>query len=266
MNPTNLKARIKAVLAAAVIGVMAMAPASAFADKLQDILKNGTVRIGVLADSAPWGFRDGKGELTGFDIGLAKTVAADLGVTLQIVEVTGAARIPSLLSNQIDILIAAAGATPERAQQVMFTAPYVATDLGVYGAPDAPDFKTAQDMAGATIAVARGTTLDVWLTDNARGANLVRFEDAASALAAYSAGQTRYFAENSIIAANAAGATKLALKFRIRQSPAHMAVNQGEHNLLQWLNTALFFNRLNGKLAALQSEFFGQTSEVPPMF
>jgi len=256
----------KTALAAVAVGVMALAPVSAFADKLKDILDKGTVRIGVLADSAPWGFRDGDGKLTGFDIGLANMVAADLGVKLQIVEVTGAARIPSLLSNQIDILIAAAGATPERAQQVMFTAPYVATDLGVYGATDSPGFKTAADMAGASIAVARGTTLDVWLTDNAADAKLVRFEDAASALAAWSAGQTRYFAENSIIAANAnKGAARLELKFRIRQSPAHMAVNQGEHNLLQWLNTDLFFNRLNGRLDALQVEFFGQASDVPNM-
>lgn len=255
----------KTAFAAAAIGVMALAPVSAFADKLEDILNNGTVRVGVLADSAPWGFRDGDGQLTGFDIGLAQLVAADLGVELQIVEVTGAARLPSLLSDQIDILIAAAGATPERAQQVMFTAPYVATDLGVFGAADTPGFEKADEMAGISIAVARGTTLDVWLTDNAPGANIVRFEDAASALAAYSAGQTQYFAENSVIVANAKDAADLELKFRIRQSPAHIAVNQGEHNLLQWLNTDLFFNRLNGKLDALQVEFFGEASSVPNM-
>lgn len=255
----------KTAFAAAAVGLMAMAPVNAFADKLTDILNNGTVRIGVLADSAPWGFRDGSGILTGFDIGLANMVAADLGVKAEIIEVTGAARIPSLLSDQIDILIAAAGATPERAQQVMFTAPYVATDLGVFGSADSADFETPEAMAGVSIAVARGSTLDVWLTDNATGANIVRFEDAASALAAYSAGQTQYFAENSVIVANAQGAADLKLKFRIRQSPAHIAVNQGEHNLLQWLNTDLFFNRLNGKLDALQIEYFGEVSAVPNM-
>lgn len=256
---------IKTAFAAAAVGLMTLAPVSAFADKLQDILNNGAVRIGVLADSAPWGYRDGTGTLTGFDIGLAELVAADLGVELQIVEVTGAARIPSLLSDQIDILIAAAGATPERAQQVMFTAPYVATDLGVFGPASADGFETPADMAGVSIAVARGTTLDVWLTDNAPEANIVRFEDAASALAAFAAGQTQYFAENSVIAANAQNAADLELKFRIRQSPAHIAVSHGEHNLLQWLNTDLFFNRLNGKLDALQVEFFGQASDVPNM-
>lgn len=257
---------LKTAFMAAALGLAAMAPGVAQADKLEDILNNGTVRIGVLADSPPWGYRDAEGELTGFDIGLAELVAADLGVELEIVEVTGAARIPSLLSDQIDILIAAAGATPERAQVVMFTAPYVATDLGVFGTEDSKSFDSPESMAGASIAVARGTTLDVWLTDNAPKANVVRFEDAASAIAAFRAGQTEYFAENSIIASNIKDVADITLKFRIRQSPAHIAVKQGEHNLLQWLNTDLFFNRLNGKLSALQVEFFGKASEVPSMF
>ncbi len=257
--------KLRTVFAAMAVSMMSLAPVSALADKFEDILNSGTVRIGVLADAVPWGYRDGEGALTGFDVALAELIGTDLGVDVQLVEVTGAARIPSLLSDQIDILIAAAGATPERAQQVMFTAPYVATDLGVFGPASAASFETAEDIADVSIAVARGTTLDVWLTDNAPQANIVRFEDAASALAAFAAGQTEYFAENSIIAANAQNAADLELKFRIRQSPAHIAVKHGEHNLLHWLNTALFFNRLNGNLDALQVEFFGQASEVPNM-
>ena len=46
-----------------------------------------------------------------------------MGVKLELVQVTGASRIPSLLAGKVDVLIAAAGATPERAQQVMFSQP-----------------------------------------------------------------------------------------------------------------------------------------------
>ena len=61
-----------------------------------------------------------------------------MGVRLELVPVTGAARIPSLLSDKIDILIAGLGATPERAQQVMFSQPYAVVNLGVYGAKAIP--------------------------------------------------------------------------------------------------------------------------------
>ncbi|WZB63728.1 hypothetical protein WJ970_14035 [Achromobacter xylosoxidans] len=49
---------------------LAAAPPSAFpwprprsADKLQDVLGAGKLRVGVLMDAAPWGFKDAKGEV-----------------------------------------------------------------------------------------------------------------------------------------------------------------------------------------------------------
>ncbi|WP_062118842.1 transporter substrate-binding domain-containing protein [Aureimonas sp. AU40] len=256
----------RTLLAATAFALAILPAGAAFADKLQDVLSAGTLRIGVLADSAPWGFKDGSGELTGFDVELAKLMAADMGVTLEIVEVTGPSRIPSLLSDKIDVLVAAAGATPERAQQVMFSQPYVAVQLGVYGKADTPSFEKPDDLAGHSIAVAKGSTLDVWLTDNAKGAQIVRFEDAPSAIAAFRAGQVEMFAENSAIALNVSGAdASVALKFAIRQSPAHAAVAQGEQNLLNWLNTDLFTNRMNGKLQALQMKWFKEAAPLPTL-
>ncbi|GGG42136.1 transporter substrate-binding domain-containing protein [Chelatococcus composti] len=261
--------RIIATLAAAAIACAALAmPNAARADKLQDVISAGKLRVGVLMDVAPWGFKDDKGEPTGLDIDLAKLLAADMGVKLELVPVTGASRIPSLLADKVDILIAAAGATPERAQQVMFSQPYAAVNLGVYGPKDMPSAKTPEDLKDVTIAVGKGTTLDVWLTDNAPGAKLVRFEDAPAAVAAYLAGQAQAFAENSAIAIKVSEdnpGKEVELKFLIRQSPAHIAVRQGEQNLLNWINTTLFYNRMNGKLAELQKRWFKEAQELPHM-
>lgn len=261
--------RIFTTLAVAALACATLAmPDAARADKLQDAISAGKLRVGVLMDVAPWGFKDEKGEATGLDIDLAKLLAADMGVKLELVPVTGASRIPSLLADKVDILIAAAGATPERAQQVMFSQPYAAVNLGVYGAKDMPAAKAADELKDRTVAVAKGTTLDVWLTDNAPGVKLVRFEDAPSAVAAYLAGQAQAFAENSAIALKVSEdnpAKEVELKFLIRQSPAHVAVRQGEQNLLNWINTALFYNRMNGKLAELQKRWFKEAQDLPHM-
>lgn len=253
--------------AAAAVCLSLAAPASA-ADKLQDVLGTGKLRVGVLMDAAPWGFKDAKGEAAGLDIDLAKLMAADMGVKLELVQVTGASRIPSLLAGKVDVLIAAAGATPERAQQVMFSQPYAAVNLGVYGGEAMPQAKTVEELKGHSIAVAKGSTLDIWLTDNAPGAKLVRFEDTPSAVAAYLAGQSESFAENSAIALKVAEdnpSKAPQLKFLIRQSPAHAAVQQGQQNLLNWINTFLFTNRLNGKLPALQEKWFKEAQTLPQM-
>lgn len=254
------------VLAAAATAALAL-PSAAKADKLQDILNAGTVRIGVLLDVPPWGFNDESGQPTGLDVEVANLLAQELGVDLELVQLTGTNRIPSLLADQVDVIISAIGATSERAQQVMFSQPYAAVQLGVYGPASIEAMDGPAGLDGRQIAVARGTTLDLWLTDNAPGANLSRFEDVPSTIAAYLSGQAEMFAENSAIVVNAQNDhpdAEMELKFSIRQSPAHVGVPMGEHNLLQWVNTFVFANKLNGRLPDLQEKWFREEQGTLP--
>ncbi|PRD45661.1 ABC transporter substrate-binding protein [Phyllobacterium phragmitis] len=258
--------RITAMALAAIFAGLIAGPAHA--DKLQDILANGKLRVGVLLDAAPWGFKAADGSDTGLDIELAKLMAKDLNAELELVPLTGQSRIPSLLADKVDLLIAAAGATPERAQQVMFSQPYAAVSLGVYGAKGTPHLDDVSGLEGKQIAVAKGSTLDTWLTDNASGANIVRFEDTPSAIAAYLAGQVEFFAENSAIAVKVAQENPgkgIEIAYLIRQSPAHAAVRPGEQNFLNWINTFLFYHRLNGDLGRLQKRFFNEEQNLPHM-
>ena len=263
--------KLKSLFVAAVTALAVVAgPGIAQADKLQDVLSAGKLRVGLLTDAAPWGFKDDKGEIAGLDADLAKLIAADMGVKLELVPVTGAARIPSLLSDKIDILIAGLGATPERAQQIMFSQPYAVVNLGVYGPKSIPvaTGKKPDNLDGRTVAVAKGTTLDVWLTDNAPKVKLIRFEDTPAAIAAYLAGQADTFAENSAIAIKVMDQNptkEVEMKFIIRQSPAHVGVRQGEQNLLNWINTDLFANKLNGKLGQLQLKWFKEEQTLPTL-
>ncbi|MBA1154593.1 transporter substrate-binding domain-containing protein [Microvirga mediterraneensis] len=259
---------LRNLIAAAAAAVLVAVPTLAKADKLEDVLSAGKLRVGLLLDAAPWGFKDAKGEAAGLDVDLAKLMASDMGVKLEIVPLTGASRIPSLLAGKVDVLVAAMGATPERAQQVMFSQPYAAVNLGVFGPKSLPVTKNPADLKGRSIAVAKGSTLDVWLTDNAKDTKLVRFEDTPSAIAAYLSGQAETFAENSAIALKVAednAGKEVELKFLIRQSPAHVGVAQGEQNLLNWVNTFLFYNRLNGKLGELQLKHFKEAQTLPQM-
>src|SRR5215210_1810997 len=128
-----------------------MIPALAKADKLEDILSAGTLRVGLLLDAAPWGFKDAKGEAAGLAVDLAKLMASDMGVKLEIVPLTGASRIPSILAVKVYVVVAALGAASERAQQVMFSQPYAAVNLGVFGLKSLPVTKNPADLKGRSI-------------------------------------------------------------------------------------------------------------------
>ena len=52
--------------------------------------------------------------------------------------VTGPNRIPFLLTNKVDLLVASLAVTPERAKQVQFSQPYAAATIVLYGKTDAP--------------------------------------------------------------------------------------------------------------------------------
>ena len=56
------------------------------------------------------------------------------------------------------------------------------------------------------------------------------------------------------------------LKFVIRLSPAHMAVRQGEPDLLRWLDTFIFFHKLNGNVGKLHEKWFNEKMQALPTF
>jgi polar amino acid transport system substrate-binding protein len=250
-----------AALAMAVFG-----GAEARADKLQDIIQKGTVRIGVPLDAPPFGSQDANRKPIGFDIEMAEMVAKALGVKLEMQQITGANRIPFLLTDKVDIVISVLGMTPERAKQVMFTAPYANTFLGVYGAKSL-NVTSAETMGSHRVAAAKGTTQEMALTAAAPKANIMRTEDDATSAAAYITGQADMIATNSIVAQALAKQNpnkEFDRKFVIRRSPAHIAVQMDQHNLVRWLDSFILFNTMNGELDRLHRKYLDMPMDPLP--
>lgn len=250
---TRLLAGLLAVALTAILGNTAKA------DAFEDILKKGTVRIATPLDVPPFGSQNAQREPEGFDVELAGMVAKSLGVKLEMQQVTGANRIPFLLTNKVDVVISVMGLTPERAKQVMFTAPYADTQLAVFG-PKSANVKSAAEIGSLKIAAAKGTTQELALSAMAPRATIMRTEDDATAAAAYISGQAELIATNSLIIPDLQKRNpnkEFELKFTIRRSPAHMGVRMGEHNLLQWMNSFIFFNMMNGEIDRLHRKWLG---------
>jgi len=249
---------MKHLFAAALLALgLAAGPASA---DMPQILDKGVIRIGTQMDNPPFGSIGPDGKPTGFDVELGQMIGKALGVKVELEQIIGANRIPYLLTNKIDLVISAMGATPERAVQVMFTTPYAALYLGVYG-PKTTAVTGPDSLGSLKIAATKGTTQDLTLTQLAPRANIVRFEDDTTSNTAYLSGQTDLWATLNTIAIelsrkNPQRATEL--KFRLRNSPAHMAMRQGDFQLLRWLDTFIFFIKGNGELDRLHKTYLGE--------
>jgi polar amino acid transport system substrate-binding protein len=80
---------------------------------------------------APWAARAAGGELVGFEVDVARQLAADMGVEAQLFPYDVDRLIPALESGEIDLIAAGLTITPERALHVNFSAPYAESGIGL---------------------------------------------------------------------------------------------------------------------------------------
>src|SRR3979409_559515 len=104
-------------------------PEAGKSERIDDILKRGTLKVGV-TPSFPWLFRNktGKGnEWRGSSWVLAKAYADALGVKLEPVPVSNETKVPIVVSGGVDITVSSLAETDARKQVVDFVTYSVAT-------------------------------------------------------------------------------------------------------------------------------------------
>src|SRR5260370_33734654 len=130
---------------------------AAHAETLDDIRKAGKIRIAIDLALPHFGMTDDKMQPTGSDVDLARLLAKDMGVELEIVTTTGPTRIPMLQTNKADIVVSTLSITPDRAKVIDFSVPYADHPSGVAGLKALP-IEQMPDLDGNKACVVRDTT------------------------------------------------------------------------------------------------------------
>jgi polar amino acid transport system substrate-binding protein len=243
---------------------------SAAAQTVDEIIKRGKVIVGVNTTTPIFGLVGTDGQPEGYDPDVARLVGKYLGVPVEFVPVTGANRLPFLLTNRVDMVIALFGITPERAQQIWFSMPY-ATEAATLVAPASRAVKTVDDLAGLRVGVPRGAMQDLILTPQAaaKKINLMRFDDEATALQALISGQIDVVGTgllvNRTLNRNDPG-KNYEVKIVLRPLHFGIGIRRGQIDLLQWLNTFVYTIKNNGELDAISRKWRQLPLEVLPVF
>ena len=131
-------------------------------NKLADIKRKGKIVLGTAADYPPYEFHkliNGKDEVIGFDIEIAKQIASDIGVELEIIDMKFDGLLAALVTDDIDLIIAGMSPNPERAKAVDFSIPYYAgKQRMIIRAEDKDKLKEPEDFMGLKIGVQKSTT------------------------------------------------------------------------------------------------------------
>ena len=133
LTEAGLKLGMAAALGLAVAtGAVAQSAQQALSSEsvIETIKKRGALKVG-MSTFVPWAMRDKKGELVGFEIDVAKKVAADMEVDIEFIPTAWAGIIPALIAGKFDVIIGGMSIRPGRNLTINFTVPYAHSGMGI---------------------------------------------------------------------------------------------------------------------------------------
>lgn len=144
------------------------------------IKQRGSVIIGVKEDQPNLGYKDPTtNEYSGFDISIAKLIAAKLGYgedKIQFKAIPSANREQAIVNGDIDYYVGTYSITDKRKQQISFAGPYYVAGQDLLVRKDDTSITGPDTLAGKTVCSATGSTSIQRIKDEYKDAKTVEFE------------------------------------------------------------------------------------------
>ena len=252
----------------AIVLACGLLPGIADANQLDDIHKRGELVVGTLGTDEPNSLIDpGTREFTGYEVELARTVAARLGVRVSFKQVAVAARIPELQQGLVDLLAASLTHNRERESQVDFSLTYLVTGQKVL-VRKASGIHTLAELSGRKVVTVKGGTQGPNVLKAVPGAQVVTFETSQQAFQALRQGKAAGYAndEGSLLADFAklgpAREDYLILSQNLSVEPMAFGIRKGESALKAAIDDTLRGLERSGEAERLFLKWYGPGSRL----
>jgi L-cystine transport system substrate-binding protein len=117
-------------------------------DLLAEIKDEGVLTVGTEGTYPPFTFHDENGELTGFDVEIAREVAERLGVEAEFMETQWDAMFAGLDSERFDMIANQVGIRPDRQEKYDFSKGYISSAAVLIVNESNTDIKAFEDLDG----------------------------------------------------------------------------------------------------------------------
>ena len=257
-----MKRMLSALLAVLMLASLLTITVSADQDLLAKIQERGTIIIGLEGDWAPWSFVDENDQLMGFDVEVARAIAAKLGVEAEIIPGEWDGLFAGMDAGRYDIVVNGVEVTPERTEKYDFADPYayIRTALIVRG--DNETIKTFENLKGKKTANSIASTymnlaedygatcygvdtLDETLTMVLQG----RVDATLNAIVSYTDYMAQHPDANLKVVATTEDASNVAIPMRKGAETA---------SLLEAINKAIAELHEEGVISELSVKYFGE--------
>ena len=249
-----------------ILGLAASTPAGETQRKLtsesaiEQIAKRGVIRVGMDV-FVPWAMKDKKGELIGFEIDMAKKLAADMGVKVEFVPTKWSGIIPALITGKFDVLIGGMTITTQRNLKINFTKPYYYTEQGLMAhKKKAAGFKVLDfNSPNVTIAARLGSTAAVAAKQKFPKAKLRLFDDEPAAVQELRNGNVHAMVSAQPLPSSTAieyPDTIMVYDEVMMLEAIGIGVRKGDNDTLNLINNWIEINRNNGWIQSKYAYWF----------
>jgi cyclohexadienyl dehydratase len=255
---------LRVALAVTLVGALP-APAQT-PDRLELILKRGSLRVGTTFDTPVFSMRNAAtGEPEGVDIDALKTLGPALGVKIDYVKMTFGSMLGDLAADKFDIAMSGMGRTFDRARTATFSKPYTRYGkLLMIRAADKDKFKSLADVdrPGIRVTYNKGGLNDHFANTELKQATPVGFASNEEATAALLAGSVDAQVSDSTAAIyTARNDPRLAV-----MDPAHVfnpvyvaiLLRREDQTLQNFINIWIDQIEMDGTLAKIRTKWLGE--------
>ncbi|BAZ86885.1 amino acid ABC transporter substrate-binding protein [Dolichospermum compactum] len=205
--PTFTKSKIYKNIAPVIFGLIlsGLMPGIAKAETVMEkVARTGVLTAGTSKDALPFAYSDSQGKLTGYSVDMLTLIQQQLEkelgkkITLKLVAVTPAARIPKIINRQVDIVCDASSFTWERDKKIDFSISYGVTGTQILIKKET-NLGSPESLINKRVGVLAGTTNEQAIKRIQPQAKLVYFKTRPEGFAALEQGKIDAFASDSIL-------------------------------------------------------------------
>jgi polar amino acid transport system substrate-binding protein len=250
-------------LIACLLALCVLLPGLAAADTLDDILARGTLRIGTEPGYMPFEMTNKRGEIVGFDVDMAKSIADAMGVKLELVSTAWDGIIPALITKKFDIIMSGMTLTQERNMKIGFASPYIVIGQSILVDKKLEGtIKSYKDLNNKKYKVASklGTTGEQATKRMIPNCTYISFETEQEGVMDLLNGKVDAFVYdlpfNAIAFAEKGQGKVILLDEPFTYEPLAWAVNKGNADLINWLDNFLVQAKNDGTYDRIYKKWF----------
>jgi ABC-type amino acid transport substrate-binding protein len=226
------------------------------------------LKVGVSADYPPLIYKQ-EGRLVGIEADNAKAVGDIIGKEMTLVEMPFEKLIPALQAGEIDVIMSGMSITPERAEQVIFTDPYMEIgQMAIMSTDKVGQFSKPWSVyqEGVRIGVEPGTTGAEFVASKVTEAQVSFYADPAAAFVGLRNDEIDLYIHDAptswLLAATPDNRDLISLYHPLTEEQLAWAVRKDDERLAQALNAALRTLKGNGALGYIRNRWIPVTIEV----